>query len=147
MLADFEQARLENSLQHREIHVIDTGSASMGEGILALMAVELSRLGVSAIEIARILTERAKDLDLFVALDSLEYLKRGGRISGARAAIGTVLSIKPIITIRDGVVEAIERPRTTGKARARVTELLTESYCLLAPKKLSALLAPIRPEE
>jgi DegV family protein with EDD domain len=113
-------------LPDRDIYVIDSGSASMGEGILALMAVDLARMGVSAAEIARILTDRAKDLDLFVALDTLEYLKKGGRISGARAAIGTLLSVKPIITIRDGVVEAIERPRTAGKARARVTELLTE---------------------
>ncbi len=113
-------------LPDREIHVVDSGSASMGEGLLALMGAEMARLGVSAEEIARILTDRAKDVDVFVALDTLEYLKKGGRISGARAAIGTFLSVKPIITIRDGVVEAIERPRTTGKARARVTELLTE---------------------
>jgi len=113
-------------LPDREIHVVDTGSASMGEGLLALMGAEMAGLGVAAAEIARILTERAKDIDVFVALDTLEYLKKGGRISGARAAIGTLLSFKPIITIRDGVVEAIERPRTSGKARARVTELLTE---------------------
>jgi DegV family protein with EDD domain len=113
-------------LPDREIHVVDSGSASMGEGILALLGVDLARMGVSAEEIARILTDRAKDLDLYVALDTLEYLKKGGRISGARAAIGTLLSVKPIITIRNGEVEAIEKPRTSGKARARVTELLTE---------------------
>jgi DegV family protein with EDD domain len=98
----------------------------MGEGILAMLGVELARMGVAAAEIARILTDRARDLDLYVALDTLEYLKKGGRISGARAAIGTLLSVKPIITIRNGEVEAVERPRTSGKARARVTELLTE---------------------
>ena len=112
-------------LPDRQIHVIDSGSASMGEGILATMAAELGRLGVSAAEIARVVEDRAKDLDLYVALDTLEYLKKGGRISGARAAIGTLLSFKPIITIRDGVVEAIERPRTSSKARVRVLELLT----------------------
>ena len=113
-------------LPDREIHVVDSGSASMGEGILALMGVELAGMGVSAQEIARILTDRAKDLDLYVALDTLDYLKKGGRISGARAAIGTLLSVKPIITIRNGEVEAIEKPRTSGKARARVIDLLTE---------------------
>jgi DegV family protein with EDD domain len=113
-------------LPDREIHVVDSGSASMGEGILALLGVELARMGVSAEEIARILADRAKDIDLYVALDTLEYLKKGGRISGARAAIGTLLSVKPIITCRDGEVEAIEKPRTSGKARARVIELLTQ---------------------
>ena len=113
-------------LPDREIHVVDSGSASMGEGILALLGVELAAMGVTAEEIARVLTDRATDLDLYVALDTLEYLKKGGRISGARAAIGTLLSVKPIITIRNGEVEAIEKPRTSGKARARVVELLTQ---------------------
>ena len=57
-------------------------------------------------------------------LETLEYLKRGGRISAAQAAIGSVLSVKPIITIEDGVVETADRPRTRGKARARLLELL-----------------------
>jgi DegV family protein with EDD domain len=112
-------------LADREIHLVDSGSASMGEGLLAQMAAEMAGLGVGAEEIARVVEDRAKDLDLYVALDTLEYLKKGGRISGARAAIGTLLSFKPIITIREGVVEAIERPRTSGKARARTIELLT----------------------
>jgi DegV family protein with EDD domain len=113
-------------LAEREIHLVDSGSASMGEGILALLGAELAEMGVAAAEIARRLEDRAKDLDLYVALDTLEYLKKGGRISPARAAIGTLLSVKPIITIRNGEVEAIERPRTSGKARARVLELLTQ---------------------
>ena len=60
-----------------------------------------------------------------MALDTLEYLKRGGRISGARAAMGTMLSIKPIITVTDGIVEQAERVRTRIKARERCLELLT----------------------
>jgi DegV family protein with EDD domain len=113
-------------LPDRDIHVVDSGSASMGVGILAQMAAEMAGMGVSAGEIARILRERAADIDLYVALDTLEYLKKGGRISGAQAAIGTLLSVKPIITIRDGLVHTADKPRTAGKARARVTELLTQ---------------------
>ena len=70
------------------------------------------------------LEKRRHSLSLYLALDTLEYLKRGGRISPARAAIGSVLSVKPIITLVDGVVETADRPRTRGKARARVLELL-----------------------
>jgi DegV family protein with EDD domain len=110
----------------REVHVVDSWSASMGVGLLAQMGADLASRGVSAAEIARILAERAKDIDLFVALDTLEYLKRGGRISGARAAIGTLLSVKPIITVREGVVETADRVRTRAKARDRVLELLTQ---------------------
>jgi DegV family protein with EDD domain len=113
-------------LPDREIHVVDSGSASMGEGILAQMASEMAAMGVSAAETARILEDRARDIDLYVALDTLEYLKKGGRISGPQAAIGTLLSVKPIITIRDGAVHTADKPRTSGKARARVLDLLTQ---------------------
>ena len=113
-------------LPDREIHLVDSTSASMGEGLLAELGVELATRGVSAAEIARILTDRTSDLNVYVALDTLEYLKRGGRISGAQAAIGTLLSVKPIITIKDGKVEASERVRTKSKARERVIELLSE---------------------
>jgi DegV family protein with EDD domain len=112
-------------LPERDIVIVDSTSASMGEGLLAELGVDLAARGVAAAEIARILTERAADLNVYVALDTLEYLKRGGRISGASAAIGTLLSFKPIITIKDGKVEAAERVRTRAKARERVIELLT----------------------
>lgn len=109
----------------RDIQLVDSTTASMGEGLLAGLGVDLAAHGVGAAEIARILTERTADLNLYVALDTLEYLKRGGRISGAQAAIGTLLSFKPIITIKNGKVEATERVRTRAKARQRVIELLT----------------------
>ena len=109
----------------REIHVIDSRSASAGEGMLAQMGARLAAEGKSGAEIAAVLTERQKDIDLYVALDTLEYLKRGGRISGARAAIGGVLNVKPIITVIDGVVENADRVRSRAKARERVLELLT----------------------
>ncbi|HEY7736681.1 MAG TPA: DegV family protein [Candidatus Limnocylindrales bacterium] len=113
-------------LADREIHVVDSGSASMGQGLLALLGSELAAAGTAAAEIARVLTDRAADLDLYVALDTLEYLRKGGRISGAQAAVGTILSVKPIITIRDGAVETADRVRTAGKARARVLELMSQ---------------------
>ena len=84
------------------------------------------RLGQPGADIAAALEEARTRIDLYVALDTLEYLKRGGRISGARAAMGTMLSIKPIITVTDGLVENAERVRTRAKARERCLELLTE---------------------
>jgi DegV family protein with EDD domain len=109
----------------RDIRVIDSRTASMGTGQLAQMGAELASQGKSAEEIAGVLETRKADVDLFVALDTLEYLKRGGRISGARAAVGTMLSIKPIITVQEGVVENADRVRSRHKARERVLELLT----------------------
>ena len=112
-------------LPDREIHVIDSRSASMGAGLLALMAVELAATGMPAAEIAARLESRRDDLDLYVFLDTLAYLRKGGRLSGPRAAVGTLLSVKPIITVREGLVEIADRPRTRSKARERVLELLS----------------------
>jgi DegV family protein with EDD domain len=112
-------------LPDREIHIIDSASASMGQGLLALLGVELAAAGASGGEVASRLEDRARDIDLFVGLDTLEYLKKGGRISGPQAAIGGLLQVKPIITIEEGVVETADRVRTRGKARERVIELLT----------------------
>ena len=109
----------------RDIHVVDSMSASMGEGMLAEMGVEMSNAGASAAEIAETVTRRRDDLQVYLALETLEYLKRGGRISGAQAAIGSLLSVKPIIEIKDGKVETAERVRTRGKAREKLVELLT----------------------
>jgi DegV family protein with EDD domain len=112
-------------LAERDIRVIDSGSASMGQGLLALMAAEMAEAGRDADEIVATLEDRRSDLDVYVALDTLDYLRKGGRISGAQAAVGTLLSVKPIITIRNGAVHTIDRVRTRGKARDRVIELMT----------------------
>ncbi|MCI0581691.1 MAG: DegV family protein [Chloroflexi bacterium] len=113
------------TFKDREIHIVDSMGASMGEGVLAELGVQLANAGVSATEIANVLTRRRDDIGIYLALDTLEYLKRGGRISGAQAAIGTLLSVKPIIEVKDGKVETADRVRTRGKARERLIELLT----------------------
>ncbi|MBI2780240.1 MAG: DegV family protein [Chloroflexi bacterium] len=110
----------------KEIHVVDSMSASMGEGVLAELAVQMAGMGVAAEEIAKVVTRRRDDIGVYLALDTLEYLKRGGRISGAQAAIGTLLSVKPIIEVKHGLVETAERVRTRGKAREKLVELLTQ---------------------
>jgi DegV family protein with EDD domain len=115
-----------DEMADRDIHVIDSGSASMGTGLLALIGAEMAAAGASASSIAAAIDDRKVDLNVFFALDTVEYLKRGGRISGTQAAIGTLLSVKPIITIKDGVVETVDKVRTRSKARSRAVELLTD---------------------
>ncbi|MEO8571121.1 MAG: DegV family protein [Chloroflexota bacterium] len=128
-------------LPERDIRVVDSLGASMAEGILARMGVELAAEGRSAAEIAAILEARAPDMLLYVALDTLEYLKKGGRISGAQAAIGTLLSVKPIIKVKHGVVETIDRVRTRAKARERLIELIVDR-----PIERIAILHTISPD-
>ncbi len=112
-------------LPDREIHVVDSQGASMAEGILCFMGQDLAAGGMPAVEIADILRDRADDLRMYVSLETLEYLKKGGRISGAQAAIGTLLSVKPIIAVEHGVVETADKPRTRSKSRERCIELIT----------------------
>jgi DegV family protein with EDD domain len=111
-------------LPDREIHLVDSQGASMAESILCFMGQEMADLGVSAAEIARVLSDRASDLRMYVSLETLEYLKKGGRISGAQAAIGTLLSVKPIIAVEAGKVETADKPRTRSKSRERCIELI-----------------------
>jgi DegV family protein with EDD domain len=111
-------------LADREIHLVDSQGASMAEGLLAYMGLAMAKIGVSAAEIARVLSDRASDLRMYVSLETLEYLKKGGRISGTRAAIGNLLSVKPIIKVAAGVVDTAETPRTRAKSRERCIELI-----------------------
>ena len=113
-------------LPDREIHLVDSQNASMAEGILAQMGVELAAQGRSAAEIAETLEARAGDTVSYLALETLEYLKKGGRISGAQAAIGTLLSLKPIIVVKEGVVATGDKVRTRSKARERLIEMIVQ---------------------
>jgi fatty acid kinase fatty acid binding subunit len=113
-------------LPDREIHVVDSLGASMGEGILARLAVELAADGRAPADIAATLESRAGDMRIYLSLETLDYLKKGGRISGAQAAIGTLLSVKPIIRVKDGIVDTVDRVRTRSKARERLIELICE---------------------
>jgi DegV family protein with EDD domain len=115
-------------LPDREIHVVDSLGASMAEGILARMGIELAEADVPAEEIAGELESRAPDMRMYVALETLEYLKKGGRISGTQAAIGTLLSVKPIILVKHGEVTTADRVRTRSKARERLLELIFERH-------------------
>ncbi|MFI5259661.1 MAG: DegV family protein [Candidatus Limnocylindrales bacterium] len=113
-------------LPDRQIFIVDSRSASMGVGALALRGADLAAAGTSGAEIHSRLTILRDRLDLYVGLETLEYLRKGGRISHAKAAIGGLLSIKPIVTIDAGVVVVADQPRTRSKATERVIELLTD---------------------
>lgn len=128
-------------LPDREIHIVDSMGASMAETILARMGLEMAAAGHGAGRIAEELERRAPDMRMYVALETLEYLKKGGRISGAQAAIGTLLSVKPIIRVVHGVVETADRVRTRAKARERLLELICER-----PIERLAILHTISPD-
>ncbi|MCU0483083.1 MAG: DegV family protein, partial [Chloroflexi bacterium] len=121
--ASFKSAEIAaQMLPGRDITVVDSQMASVAEGLLVLHAADLADEDRPAAEIAAAIPARLADLDIYLAMDTIEYLRKGGRLSAGQAAIATILSIKPIITIVGGLVEVVERPRTRTKARARVLE-------------------------
>jgi DegV family protein with EDD domain len=108
-----------------DIRVIDSRTTTHQEGLLVRQAAEAAAAGASVSAVAELLEDLVARSRLYFGLHTLEYLKRGGRISAAQAAVGSVLSVKPIITIEEGVVETVDRPRTASRARARLLELLS----------------------
>ena len=93
------------------IYVIDSKNVTVGEQCLVLLAVQLRDAGTGASEIADILIQKRDKVTILALLNTLEYLKKGGRISAAAAAVGNLLVIKPVITLQDGKIAVI------GKAR------------------------------
>lgn len=103
------------------VEVVDSESASMGIGNLCLSAARLAREGADVPTIVERVVDRARTR-LFGTLDTLEFLRKGGRIGGAQAMLGSMLSIKPIITVRDGEVKEAGKVRTRSKALRALAE-------------------------
>lgn len=106
------------------IEVVDTLSISVGMSRAILLAAQQAREGHDLQEIKARLLDQLSRTRILAVLDTLEYVRRGGRIGGARAMLGNMLSFKPIISLKDGEVVPLEQPRTRSKAYARIAELL-----------------------
>lgn len=99
-----------------KVFVVDSRSVAIGSGILAEYALELADQGMEAEEIARRLTKERENVHVLAMVNTLEYLKRGGRVSKSVAFAGELLSIKPVIAIRDGEVAIIGKARGSRAA-------------------------------
>jgi DegV family protein with EDD domain len=109
------------------IHVVDSTSTSLGLGWLAHHAAQLAEDGADPATILAALHGMTPRLRLYVALDSLDYLQRGGRIGRAQAFLGGLLNVKPIILVKDGVVYPVERVRTRTSSFRRLAEISAEA--------------------
>ncbi len=106
-----------------DVRVIDTLNVSMGEGFLAIEAAELAAKGASIDEIAAHVSQLMERAGVVATLDTLDHLIKGGRVGGAKALLGQVLSIKPLVELKDGVVAEAGRQRTRQKALAAVAHV------------------------
>lgn len=106
------------------VQVFDTYGVSAGQGLLALRAAERAAQEASAADIVTELEGLRDRVRLYGVIDTLEYLRLGGRIGGAQALLGTMLKMKPVIGLRDGAVEPVGRVRTRAKALEHLAGLV-----------------------
>ena len=100
-----------------KVYVVDNRRISITQKSSVLDAIELSKQGKSAKEIAEILTERAMQASIYIMVDTLKYLKKGGRLTPAVAMIGTLLKIKPVLQIQGAKLDQFAKPRNFVKAK------------------------------
>ena len=120
-----------------DIRVVDTRTVAAPLATVVLLAAQQARAGATADEIITMVTEMLARQRVYFVVDTLEYLHRGGRIGGAKALLGGLLQVKPILTLGDGRVEPLEQQRTHRKAVARLQELVLEG----CPRSADAHLA------
>ena len=108
------------------IEVIDSRLASIAMSLVVVAAAELARQSVPYQEVAEQVRRNLSRTTTFFALDTLEYLQKGGRIGKAQAFMGSLLSVKPILTLEDGEVHPLERPRNHRRAMQRLVDLTRE---------------------
>lgn len=110
------------------VEVVDSLSASVGHGFIAVAAAQAAQAGADFQEVAQAARDLVPKMDVFFAVDTLEYLHRGGRIGGASFMIGSALSIKPVLQLADGLIDSMARVRTKKKALAYLADLAVERY-------------------
>ncbi len=108
------------------LSIVDTPWLSMALGLLCIAAAQAAETGKSREEIVAMVNALIPKLNLIFVLDTLEYLRRGGRIGGARAMLGSMLNVKPMLQIENGLVEPLEQPRSRAKALKRLLQIMEE---------------------
>ena len=121
-----------------KIFVVDSMTATIGERLLLQYGIRLAAEGLDAATIAAKLDAVKDKVRIYARLDTLEYLRKGGRISSTTAVVGTMLNIKPIIAVRDGLVENVAKARGPKAADKQLRELVAKSGGIDFSKPLCA---------
>jgi len=131
MSGTYQSALLAQSMieDGADVHVFDSRTASYGIGMLVVAAAEAAQAGKSKDEIVAMLEAIRREEKMYFLVDTLEYLQKGGRIGRAAALLGSLLNIKPILSIsEEGEVFSVDKVRGHKKAMARIIELLKADY-------------------
>ncbi|GLW21471.1 DegV family protein [Microbispora triticiradicis] len=108
------------------VQVVDSRSIAMGLGFAVLAAARAAGAGAPAAEVAAVASGRAAASETVFYVDTLEYLRRGGRIGRVANLLGSALSIKPLLRLADGEITVLEKVRTASRALARLEDLVVE---------------------
>jgi len=138
--------QVKNAMPSAPIELVDSFSSAMALGFVALAAARAAESGASLAEAAAIARRTVEYTNVIFVVDTLEYMHRGGRIGGAKRFLGTALNLKPLLTVVDGKVEALESVRTKSKATERMLDVIEERVGGRRPLRLSPLHAAA-PEE
>lgn len=123
----YQSACIAKEMCDREnIHVIDSGTATIGQGILVKVAVAMNDKKVDTLEIVNRLIELKEKVRLVAVIDTLKYLVKGGRLSGVQGAVGTVLRVKPIIRVTDGEIISLAKARGSKSAFKELASIIEE---------------------
>jgi DegV family protein with EDD domain len=121
------------------IEIIDSNSTAMAMGFQLLAVARAIEQGANLPECVELAQKATEHTGVFFAVDTLEFLHRGGRIGGAKRFLGTALNIKPILELRDGRVEGAEQVRTRRKSLSRIVELTEKQIGGRTPVRLASL--------
>jgi DegV family protein with EDD domain len=122
-----------------KISIVDSNSTAMAMGFQVLLAARAAQNGAN-LTVCQDLAEKAREhTGVYFVVDTLEFLRRGGRIGGAQALLGSALNIKPILELRDGRIESVEKVRTKGKAIERMIDLVAKHVAGRTPVRLATL--------
>lgn len=113
--------------RRNNIHIIDSCSVSLGAGILVEYAAKMIENGENATDISAKLSEIAPKIELYAVVDTLKYLVKGGRLGKASGAVGSILGIRPVLRVKDGVIENVSKERGMAKAVAKMKALVEEN--------------------
>ena len=133
------QAREMLAKAANKIAIVDSLATSMAMGFHILSAAHAAQSGASLVDCQRVAEEAQKHTGVYFVVDTLEFLRRGGRIGGAQALLGSALNIKPLLALVDGRIEPVEKIRTKGKALERLVQIVVEKVAGQTPIRLAVL--------
>jgi DegV family protein with EDD domain len=145
LISDKLSGTINSAIQAREmlpdtpIEIIDSQTTAMALGFQVLTTARAAESGASLAECKALAEKAAQHVGVIFAVDTLEFLHRGGRIGGGSRFLGTVLNMKPILEVTGGRVEGIERVRTRSKSLNRVVEIVEERVGNRQPVRLASL--------